>query len=68
MNIYLGKQAEEMLHNDRIPLNSIGVCKSRYGWGYWYYDDHIFDSGIELTEKEALDKAKLNFTSQADRL
>ena len=60
MNIYLGKQAEEMLMKDRIPLNSIGVCKSRYGWGYWFYNESIFDSGIESTEFEALDKAKKN--------
>ena len=63
MKIFLNEQAQDLLERDRIPVNSIGVCKSNEGWAYWYWDGSIFDSGVKATEAEALATAKLNFKS-----
>ena len=62
MKIFLHEQAQDLLHRDKIPVNSIGVCKSNDGWAYWYWDGDIFDSGIKDTQAEALATAKANFT------
>ena len=60
MNVFTGKQAEDMILKDKYPDNSIGVCKTKYGWAYWYWDGHTFDSGVEESEELALNKAKRN--------
>ena len=62
MKVFLNEQAQDLLERDRIPVNSIGVCKSNEGWAYWYWDGSIFDSGVKATEAEALATAKANFT------
>ena len=61
MQVFTGKQAEDMILKDKYPDNSIGVCKTKYGWAYWYWDGHTFDSGVEESEELALNKAKRNF-------
>ena len=61
MNIFTGKQAEDMILKDKYPDNSIGVCKTKYGWAYWYWDGNTFDSGVEESEELALNKAKRNW-------
>ncbi len=63
MKIFLNEQAQDLLNRDRIPVNSIGVCKSNEGWAYWYWDGSIFDSGVKATEAEAMSTAKSNFNS-----
>lgn len=63
MKIFLNEQAQDLLERDRIPVNSIGVCKSNEGWAYWYWDGSIFDSGVKATEAEAMATAKANFKS-----
>ena len=60
MKVLTGKQAEEMILKDKYPDNSIGVCPSKYGWAYWYFDGHTFDSGVEDSEELALARAKMN--------
>ena len=60
MKIFLNEQAQDLLHRDKIPVNSIGVCKSNDGWAYWYWDGDIFDSGVKDTQAEALATAKAN--------
>lgn len=60
MNIYIGQQAKDMIDKDQIPVNSIGVCKVNQGWAYWYWDGHIFDSGVKKSEELALNTAKSN--------
>lgn len=60
MTIYLHDQAKSLLESDSIPVNSIGVCRTRYGWAYWFYDGLIFDSGVKSTEGQALRTAKMN--------
>jgi hypothetical protein len=60
MNVFIGKQAEDMILKDKYPDNSIGVCRTKYGWAYWYWDGHTFDSGVEESEELALNKAKRN--------
>jgi hypothetical protein len=61
MKVFTGKQAEDMILKDKYPDNSIGVCKTKYGWAYWYWDGHTFDSGVEESEELAFNKAKRNF-------
>ena len=63
MKVFLNEQAQDLLIKDKIPVNSIGVCKSNEGWAYWYWDGSIFDSGVKSTEAEALATAKANFNS-----
>jgi hypothetical protein len=60
MNVFTGKQAEDMILKDKYPDNSIGVCRTKYGWAYWYFDGHTFDSGVEDSEELALARAKMN--------
>lgn len=60
MTIYLHDQAKRLLESDAIPVNSIGVCRARYGWAYWFYDGLTFDSGVKSTEGQALRTAKMN--------
>lgn len=63
MKVFLNEQAQDLLNRDRIPVNSIGVCKSNEGWAYWYWGGSIFDSGVKDTQTEALATAKANFNS-----
>ena len=60
MNVFLGNQAKILLESDKIPVNSIGICKCSEGWAYWYWDGSIFDSGVKRSESLALRTAKLN--------
>ena len=68
MKVFLNEQAQDLLERDRIPVNSIGVCKSNEGWAYWYWDGSIFDSGVKATEAEAMATAKLNFKSTFNQI
>jgi len=63
MKVFTGKQAEDMILKDRYPIDSIGVCKTKYGYAYWFWNGHTFDSGVEETEEQALRTAKANFKS-----
>jgi hypothetical protein len=49
-----------MMDSDKVPMNSIGVFKSEEGWVYWYWDEHIWDTGVKKSEELALRTAKLN--------
>ena len=60
MQVFTGKQAEDMILKNKYPDNSIGVCRTKYGWAYWYNDGHTFDSGVEDSEELALARAKMN--------
>jgi hypothetical protein len=63
MKVFTGSQAKDMILKDQYPIGSIGVCNTKYGWAYWFWDGHIFDSGVGNSEKDALGKAKLNLKS-----
>lgn len=61
MKVYLGDQAKRMAESEDMPLNSIGVWKSyESGWGYWFRDSFIFDTGLKASEDIAFKTAKLN--------
>lgn len=61
MKVFLGDQALRMLNNSDIPINSIGVWKCyEAGWGYWFKDSFMFDTGLKATEQIAFQTAKSN--------
>ncbi len=60
MQVFTGSQAKSMMDSDKVPMNSIGVFKSEEGWVYWYWDEHIWDTGVKKSEELALRTAKLN--------
>ena len=64
MQVFMRDQAQEILNKRKFPINSIGVCRCNDGWCYWYYTKTIFDSGVELTEEEALRTAKMNIGNE----
>jgi hypothetical protein len=61
MTVYTGAQAQEMILKDKYPVGSIGIVKTKYGYAYWFWDGHTFDSGVEETETEAIATAKKNW-------
>ena len=60
MQVFTGDQAKKIIESGKFPLDSIGVSKVESGYLYYYYDRHTFDSGMEATEKLALETAKKN--------
>ena len=61
MTVYTGSQASDIIRSEKYPVDSIGVSKCNQGYAYWFWDGWTFDSGVELTEEEALRTAKKNW-------
>ena len=60
MQVLTGDQAKKIIESGKFPIDSIGVSKVESGYLYYYYDRHVFDSGMEPTEKMAFSTAKRN--------
>lgn len=61
MTVHLGSGASDIFKRGKYPIDSIGICKTKQGFYYWFWDGFTFDSGVSESEQQALAMAIKNF-------